>query len=208
MSWQVWGFFALTETALCFLPGPAVLFVLSQALSRGARVTVWSILGIVAANSVYFGLSATGIGAILIASYDVFFAIRWVGAAYLVWLGIAAFVGKSTILSVSPAAPSRTRAGRMFLNGFILQMSNPKALLFFTALLPQFINPHAPVWPQVLLLALTSMVIEFFVQLLYATAADRASHLATRPAFAKITNRVAGSLMIAAGVGLAAARRT
>ena len=145
MSWQVWGFFALTETALCFLPGPAVLFVLSQALSRGARLTVWSILGIIAANTVYFVLSATGIGAILIASYDVFFAIKWVGAAYLVWLGIAAFFGKSTILSISPAAPSQARAGRMFANGFILQMSNPKALLFFTALLPQFINPHAPV---------------------------------------------------------------
>jgi threonine/homoserine/homoserine lactone efflux protein len=87
-------------------------------------------------------------------------------------------------------------------------MSNPKALLFFTALVPQFINPHAGVWPQMLILALTSVVIEFFVQLLYATAADRASHLAARPGFARITNRVAGSLLIAAGLGLAAARRT
>jgi threonine/homoserine/homoserine lactone efflux protein len=207
MTWQVWTFFAVTETALCFLPGPAVLFVLSQALNRGARLTIWSILGIIAANTVYFALSATGIGAILVASYDVFFAVKWIGAAYLIWLGVTAFFGKSQILSVAPAAASRPPIGRMFVNGFVLQMSNPKALLFFTALLPQFINPHAAVWPQVLILALTSVVIEFFVQLLYAIAAGRASHLAARPAFAKITNRVAGSLMIAAGLGLAAARR-
>jgi len=208
MTWQVWTFFVVTETALCFLPGPAVLFVLSQALSRGARLTIWSILGIIAANSVYFVLSATGIGAILIASYDVFFAVKWIGAAYLIYLGATAFFGKSQILSVVAGAPSRAGAGRMFVNGFILQMSNPKALLFFTALVPQFINPHAAVWPQMLILALTSVVIEFFVQLLYATAADRASHLAARPGFARITNRVAGSLLIAAGLGLAAARRT
>lgn len=207
MTWQVWTFFAVTETALCFLPGPAVLFVLSQALSKGARPTVWSILGIIAANSVYFVLSATGVGAILVASYDVFFAVKWIGAAYLIWLGVSAFFGKSEILSIVPGGSSQVKAGRMFANGFILQMSNPKALLFFTALLPQFINPHATIWPQVLILALTSVVIEFFVQLLYATAADRASHLAARPAFAKLTNRVAGSLMIAAGLGLAAARR-
>jgi homoserine/homoserine lactone efflux protein len=132
MTWQVWTFFAVTETALCFLPGPAVLFVLSQALNRGARLTIWSILGIIAANTVYFVLSATGIGAILVASYDVFFAVKWIGAAYLIWLGVTAFFGRSQILSVAPAAPSRAPIGRMFVNGFILQMSNPKALLFFT----------------------------------------------------------------------------
>jgi threonine/homoserine/homoserine lactone efflux protein len=207
MTWQLWAFFAVTETALCFLPGPAVLFVLSQALSHGTRLTLWSIFGIIAANTVYFVLSATGIGAILIASYDVFFAVKWIGAAYLIYLGVTAFFGRSRVLSVVRGAPSRVGAGRMFVNGFILQMSNPKALLFFTALLPQFINPHAAVWPQVAILALTSVVIEFLVQLLYATAADKASQLATRPSFARITNRVAGSLLIAAGIGIAAVRR-
>src|ERR1700690_1084615 len=91
MTWQIWSVFALTETALCFVPGPAVLLVLSQALSRGPSKTVWSILGILTANTTYFILSATGIGAILMASYGLFFAIKWVGVIYLVWLGIGAF---------------------------------------------------------------------------------------------------------------------
>ncbi len=207
MTWQIWSLFALTETVLCLTPGPAVLLVLSQAISRGTARTVWSILGILSANTAYFALSATGVGAILLASYDVFFAIKWIGAAYLVWLGVLAFFGKAEGLSIAPASPAPASLGRMFANGLILQMSNPKALIFFAALLPQFINPHAAVWPQVLVLAATSIVIEFFVQLLYATLAGRATRFATRPSFAAITHRVSGSLLVAAGVGIAAIKR-
>jgi threonine/homoserine/homoserine lactone efflux protein len=88
---QLWAVFVVTETALCLTPGPAELFVLSQALARGTASSLWSSAGIVVGNTVYFILSATGLGAILLASYDVFSAIRWIGAAYLVWMGIAAF---------------------------------------------------------------------------------------------------------------------
>src|SRR5579863_917688 len=142
MNWQLWYVFVATETALCFVPGPAVLLVLSQGLRHGTRKAVFSILGIVAANTAYFALSATGIGAVLMASYRLFFAIKWIGAAYLVWLGLSALFGRGSILSVSPSGDPRSNPGRLFTNGFILQMSNPKALLFFTALLPQFIDPH------------------------------------------------------------------
>lgn len=200
--------FFVVETALCLTPGPAVLLVLSQALTRGSSKAVWSIGGIIAANTLYFVLSATGIGAILLASYKLFFAIKWVGAAYLVWLGVSAFFGKSKVLSVGRDERAPVSSGRMFLNGFILQMANPKALVFFTALLPQFINPKAAVIPQVAILALTSVVVEFFVQLFYALLAGRVTHLATQPRFAAITNRIAGSLLVGAGIGMAAIRRT
>jgi homoserine/homoserine lactone efflux protein len=91
--------------------------------------------------------------------------------------------------------------------GFVLQMSNPKALVFFNALLPQFVNPHAPVWPQVAILAATSLVIEFAVQVFYASGAGRGDRLAAKPRFVKITNRVSGSMLAAAGLGTAALRR-
>jgi homoserine/homoserine lactone efflux protein len=208
MTWQVWITFAILETVLCFTPGPAVLLVLSQALSRGTAKTVFSILGIIAANSVYFVLSATGVGAILMASYDLFFAIKWIGVAYLVWLGWNEIFGTPTLSAIRPDADGRSDALRMFRKGFILQMSNPKALVFFTALVPQFLNPHAPLAPQVAILAGTSMAIEFCVQLFYAALAGRFSHLAARPSFAKLTNRIAGSLLIAAGLGMAALKKT
>jgi len=184
-----------------------VLLVLSQAITRGTRLAIWSILGIVAANTTYFVLSVTGIGAVLLASYELFFAIKWIGAAYLVWLGVSTFFGKSKFLSASGSADRTLARRHMFANGFILQMSNPKAFIFFTALLPQFIDPRALVWPQMAILAATSVVIEFLVQLFYATLAGRATSFVMRPRFAAITERVAGSLLIAAGAGLAAVRR-
>lgn len=208
MTWEIWTAFVLVETALCLTPGPAVLLVLSQALTRGAAKAVWSITGILAANTVYFILSATGVGAILMASYDIFFAIKWIGAAYLVWLGVSAFLGKSKSLSIRAADAAPVHGARLFLNGFILQMSNPKTLVFFTALVPQFIAPHAPIVPQVAILAVTSIVIEFAVQMFYAVLAGRAAHLAAQPRFARWTDRVAGTLLIGAGIGMAALRRT
>jgi len=208
MTWQIWSAFVLVETALCLTPGPAVLLVLSQALTRGAPKAVWSIAGILAANTVYFVLSATGVGAILLASYDLFFAIKWIGAAYLIWLGVGAFLGKSKALAIRAVDPRPVGGSRLFLSGFVLQMANPKVIVFFTALLPQFINPHAAIVPQVAILAVTSVAIEFTVQLFYAVLAGRAAHLAAQPRFARITDRVAGSLLIGAGLGMAALRRS
>src|SRR5580698_10846606 len=118
MSWQLWSFFAVTETVLCFTPGPAVLLVLSQALVRGTKRTVFSILGILSANTVYFAISATGLGAVLLASYNVFFAIKWIGAAYLVWLGLSALFGKSKLVSVKPDETRAVSDTRLFVNGF------------------------------------------------------------------------------------------
>ena len=95
MRWETWIVFVIYETAMCLSPGPAVLLVLSQALARGTLASLWSNVGILTGNTIYFILSATGLGAILLASHGLFSAIRWVGAAYIIYLGITAFFGKS-----------------------------------------------------------------------------------------------------------------
>jgi len=207
VRWETWTLFLVTETALCLVPGPAVLLVLSQGLTRGARASLWSSFGILLGNTVYFLLSATGVSALLLASYDLFFAIRWVGAAYLLWLGITTFFGRSRVLSVTPASGAADGRARMLANGFLLQVTNPKALVFFSALLPQFVDPHGGVPAQVAVLGVTSVVVELCVLAAYGVLAGRATALATRPRFATITNRVAGSLLVTAGVGTAALRR-
>ncbi len=207
MSLEVFWLFVATETVLCLTPGPAVLLVLSQALARGPAKSLFSSLGILAANAAYFVLSATGLGALLLASYDLFFAIKWIGAGYLVYLGIAAIVGRAPVVRAQAGGAPPASDLRLFLNGFALQASNPKSLLFFTAILPQFVDPRAPLGLQLSVLGVASLLVEFVVLSGYGLLAGRAAHVAREPRYATITNRVAGTLLIGAGVGLAALRR-
>jgi threonine/homoserine/homoserine lactone efflux protein len=212
MTWQIWLAFVTIEAVLCITPGPAVLFVLSQAIQRGPAKSVWGIEGILGANAMYFALSATSLGAVIVASYKLFFAIKWLGAAYLVYLGVRSFFGKtsfSKITLTSPESSADSRSGpRILRDGFFLQAANPKALLFFTAILPQFIDAHRNVVFQILVLGISSFVVEFFVLSAYGQLAGRALATARSPRFEKLTNRVAGSLLIGAGIGLAGLRRS
>lgn len=197
MTWASFTAFAVAMTALCVVPGPAVLLVVSQALSHGAAKATWSILGIVAAGTCWFALSATGIGAVLTASYKLFFAVKWAGVAYLLFLGARAFFRPSRLEQPKADAGSGS-ARRLFLGGFVLQMANPNVLLFFTAFLPQFINPHAPLLPQIVILAAATALIELVVQLAYAAFAGSIGRK-----FARLADRVAGGVLIAAGLGMA-----
>jgi homoserine/homoserine lactone efflux protein len=194
MTLRIWWVFVCVEVVLCLTPGPAVMFVLSSALKSGARKSVASILGILAANTVYFALSATGIGALLLSS-KLFLAVKWVGAGYLVVLGLRLlFDHKSAVQE----ALIEHKSHHLFFDGFTLQMSNPKAIVFFAALLPQFLNPHAAVVPQIVILGTTSATVEFFILLGYGVMGS-----ALTPRYARWTNRVAGGLLIGAGAGLA-----
>lgn len=201
MTLETWLLFCVTETVLCFIPGPAVLFVVSTALRRGFESASIAAAGILAGNTFYFALSATGIAAVIVASHAVFGALKWAGAAYLVWLGVRMLLARAAI---APAAPQRVDAGasRVFHRAFIVQAANPKALVFFVALLPQFINPAGSVPWQILLLGGSSVVIEFTVLSLYAALAARARAM-TGGRFASSLERIGGVCLIAAGARLA-----
>jgi homoserine/homoserine lactone efflux protein len=202
MSISVWLVFVVTDVVLCLTPGPAVLFVLSHGLSRGGRASLWANGGILAGNAFYFVLSAVGVGAVLLASYEVFTALKYVGAAYLIYLGVRTFIGAGLAVTAGESGPA-TAGWRTLARGFALQTANPKALMFFVALLPQFIDPAGSVPLQVLILAVTSIVIEFFVLAGYGYLASRAAVLARQPRFIRTTNRVSGGMLVAAGAGLA-----
>jgi homoserine/homoserine lactone efflux protein len=197
MTLTTWWIFVCTETVLCLMPGPAVMFILSTALKAGARKSIFSNLGILTANVVYFAVSATGIGALLLSS-KLFLAVKWIGAAYLVILGLRLLFDRSHAINGLEKTMVDHKSHHLFFNGFTLQISNPKAILFFSALLPQFLNPHVSIIPQIVILGATSVVIEFSILLGYGIAGS-----AITPRYAKWTNRVAGGLLIGAGAGLA-----
>ena len=203
MTLTTLAFFVLTETVLCLTPGPAVLFVISQALKHGSPKSLWANAGILSGNTFYFALSATGIGALLLASQRLFIGIKWAGAAYLVYLGVKTFLDRGGARPDATTTFSGPIGSRLLLRGFAVQAANPKALVFFTALLPQFINPAAPVAVQLLILGVSSLFVEFLILAGYGILAGRASSLARQPRFAQAINRVSGGLLIAAGAGLA-----
>jgi homoserine/homoserine lactone efflux protein len=208
MTWQIWLAFVTIEAVLSMTPGPAVLYVLSQAIRRGPAKSVWGSGGILSANAMYFALSATSLGAVIVASYKLFFLIKWLGAAYLVYLGVRSFFGKTSVMSL-PESNGDSRTGPHILrDGFFLQAANPKALLFFTAILPQFIDTHHSVVFQILVLGISSIVVEFSILFTYGQLAGRALATARSSRFEKLTNRIAGSLLIGAGIGLAGLKRT
>ncbi|HKR63363.1 MAG TPA: LysE family transporter [Thermoanaerobaculia bacterium] len=205
MTFSHWLLFSLTETALCFTPGPAVLFVFAHGLRYGGPKSLWANAGILAANAFYFAVSATGLGMLIHASHDAFLVVKFVGAGYLVLTGIRMMLGKGEGLSPSPQPSSRDagRGSATLLKGFVLQAANPKALVFFTAFLPQFVSPSAPIAMQLVILGVTSIVIEFFVLMGYGYLASRLALLARTPRFAKRLNVAAGAMLTVCGAGLA-----
>src|SRR5260370_17861646 len=208
MTWQVWLAFVMIEAVLSMTPGPAVLYVLSQAIRQGSAQSVWGTGGILGANTMYFALSATSLGAVIVASYKLFFLIKWLGAAYLVYLGLRSLCGKGWGMSLPDSHDDSRSGSRILRDGFFLQAANPKALLFFTAILPQFIDERHSVVFQILVLGVSSIVVEFFILFAYGQLSGRALSTARSPRFEKVTNRVAGSLLIGAWVGLSKFRRT
>lgn len=206
MDLNAWLIFVVAETLLCLAPGVAVLTVVSVGLTRGARASAVASLGILGANAIYFALSAIGVGSLILMSHDLFNLVRWIGVAYLVWIGLQTFLGSHPSLSTA-SGPTDTRYPAIFRAGLIMKLADPKTLFYFVALLPQFIDPAGDVALQVTILAITSVVIELGVLLAYGLAAGRLNRFARNPRVAKWTDRVAGSFLIAAGLGMAAIRQ-
>jgi threonine/homoserine/homoserine lactone efflux protein len=202
MTWQTLTAYMIVVTVACLTPGPVVLLVLSQAMAQGAGRTLWAIFGIVAANTLYFGLSTIGIGAILFTFHDLFFVLRWAGTTYLVWLGLKDVFGKPRNFMLTDARDVPSGA-QMFSKGFILQVSNPASWLFFTAVLPPFVDAKTAILPQIAVLTAVGNAIEFLVASCYALAAARLSRLVTRPSVALLITRISGLLLIAAALTIA-----
>jgi homoserine/homoserine lactone efflux protein len=201
MTIEAWALFSLTETVLCLSPGPSTLVVISQSLTRGPSAGFRATVGVLAANAIYFAVSASGLVVLHSRSAEAFSIIKWGGAAYLVWLGVTT-IRRSFEASSSPRSIEAKATGKPFWRGFVTQGANPNLLIYFTAILPQFIDCNLAVAPQVALLACTSFVIEFSVLSAFSGLSGRAG-AAAAPRFRANLERVGGGLLIGAAAGLA-----
>lgn len=206
MSTRLLLVFGVIEVLLCLTPGPAVLLVVSQGVRSGFKSSQRGILGILAGNAIYFVLSALGLGALLMSSAVLFQIIKWVGAAYLVFIGLKMLFAKGAASADDLAIEARSSM-RLFSEGLVTQLSNPKAIVFFSALLPQFLSPDGGVLEQFAILGIVSLGIEFCVLSTYGWAAERGSKLILKGRFSMLTDRIAGGFLMGAGLGLAVTRR-
>lgn len=204
MSFEAWLAFVAASTALVLIPGPTVLLVVSYALGQGWRAAVPMAVGVALGDFTAMSLSVLGIGTLLMASATLFTAVKWAGAAYLIYLGIKLFRAAGT-LSAEPRTDAASTL-RMGLHAWLVTCLNPKGILFFVAFFPLFIDPHLAFWPQVLILQTTFLVIAFASALTYAFFASRARGLVRNERLIGAVNKAGGSMLIGAGVASVAMR--
>jgi threonine/homoserine/homoserine lactone efflux protein len=204
MTFETWLAFAAASAILVLIPGPTVLLVVSYALGQGWRTALPMAVGVALGDFTAMALSMLGVGALLAASATVFTTVKWIGAAYLVWLGIKLWRAGGA-LDAKPRTDAASRA-KMLGHAWIVTALNPKGLTFFIAFLPQFIDARAPFLPQVSIFGATFLVLAFANVVGYALVASRARSIVRNPRAMGIVNKTGGSLLIGAGLATVALR--
>ena len=189
------------------IPGPTVLLVVGYALSSGRRSAWRTVPGVTLGNVVAMAASLTGLGALLAASAEAFTVLKWIGAAYLVYLGIRMWRAKPSIGEIEPGGTAHARWS-LTAHAFAVTALNPKGIAFFVAFLPQFISPAAPVAPQLFILGATFLVLAIISAAAYAILAGGMRERLRRPRLLRAINRTGGGLLIGAGIMTAALRRS
>jgi len=198
---NTWLNFALVALVVSLVPGPAFIVVLTIALRRGFKPGAYATAGIVIGDAVYFFLTAVGLGSLLATSFWTFTIIKWLGIAYLVYLGLRSLLFPSNSLI---AADGSSVSGRSpFVTALTVQLANPKLLLFLAALVPQFLDPARPVAPQLAVLGPIFMLSDTIIYLLLSMLAARARPLLASPRATRIVSRVSGVAMLGAAARVA-----
>lgn len=206
MPLDLWLTFVVASTALLLIPGPTVLLVLSYALSQGKRVAMASANGVALGDLVAMTASLVGLGALVLASATLFTVLKWVGAVYLVYLGIKLLRSTPTKGLEAPEGAATDGRG-VFWNAAAVTALNPKSIAFFIAFVPQFVSVNAPLLPQFAILIATFVGLAWINALAYALLADRLRQTIRKPAVLTWLTRGGGVALIGMGLMTAALRR-
>lgn len=202
MSLEHWLAFVAASSILLAIPGPTILLVISYALSHGRKVATATVAGVALGDFTAMTASMLGLGALLAASATLFTVLKWVGAAYLVYLGIKLWRApvSDTVSAVENEEAGNGRPFRIFLHTYLVTALNPKSIVFFVAFLPQFLDLRQPLFFQMAVFEVTFLVLATLNATLYGLLASMARNTIRKPKVQRIVNRTGGSLMIGAGL--------
>ncbi|HIV72385.1 MAG TPA: LysE family transporter [Candidatus Aquabacterium excrementipullorum] len=226
MELHVWTAYLLATILISISPGSGALLTMTHSMARGPRGVLPGVLGLQVGLVAIMLVSGFGLGALLLASEQAFLVLKWTGAAYLFWLGLsqwrsASRGGEAVAPSPEPgqasssgsilrgiAVSAHTPARACFMQGLLTNVTNPKGIVFMVAVLPQFLDPARPLGTQLLLIALTSVAVDFVVMRFgYATLAAGLQRLMRRPGAQRVRDRLFGGVLMGLGVSLVFVKR-
>ncbi|WP_347313173.1 LysE family translocator [Defluviimonas sp. SAOS-178_SWC] len=206
MSFELWLAFVAASSVLLAIPGPTVILVLSYALSQGRKVALATAAGVALGDFVAMTASLLGLGALVLASATLFTALKWVGAVYLVWLGVK-LLRSRPVSSLGVDTSAALPAHGVFGHAAAVTALNPKSIAFFIAFVPQFLHTEAPLAPQFAILIATFVTLATLNALAYALLAAGMRERMRRPSTRLWLNRVGGGALIGMGLLTATLRR-
>lgn len=205
MSWSLWLAFLAAALVIAVSPGPGAVLSMFTGLRYGFGAALRSIAGLELALLLQLGVVALGLGAVLATSELAFTAVKFAGAAYLVWIGVHKWRAAPEPLGEGEVRAHSRR--QLYAQGLLVNLTNPKAIVFIAALVPQFVVPEQPQWPQFAVIGATMVGVDVVVMSCYALLATRFRPLLRNPRLLRLQNRVFGGLFVGAGAILAASSR-
>ena len=202
MNFELFGAFLFVTTILILTPGPIVTLVISTGATQGVRAALATVAGTTLGNAILLAAVALGLSWVLANALILFEALRWTGALYLIYLGVKAW--RSAAKDFDAPSPDRRVH---FARGLLVALTNPKTIVFFTAFLPQFVDPKLPAAPQLAAMCAVTVVFAGLSDTAYAFASGYGRAWFLKPGRTKWLARASGSVLIAGGIWLSFARR-
>ena len=202
MSIEHWLAFVAASAVLLAIPGPTILLVISYALGHGRKATTATVAGVALGDFTAMTASMLGLGALLAASAAIFTALKWIGAAYLIYLGIKLWrvPVSANATETEEGETSKEQPFRIFLHTYAVTALNPKSIIFFVAFLPQFLDTSKPLAVQMVIFEVTFLALATLNATTYGLMASMARKTIRKPNVQRLVNRTGGTLMIGAGL--------
>ena len=207
MSWTMWLAFLAAALVIAVSPGPGAVLSMSTGLRYGYAAALRAIAGLQIALLLQLCVVALGLGAVLATSEAAFAVVKFAGAAYLIWLGVQKWRSPPEPIGGDGEGQRVQSRRQLYAQGILVNLTNPKAIVFIAALVPQFIVPDQPQWPQFAIIGATMVAVDTMVMSCYALLATRFRPLLRNPRLLRLQNRIFGGLFVGAGAMLAASSR-